>query len=33
MSLLIYWRQGTHSERGTSNKALSCLRNAQTIRP
>jgi len=31
MSLLIYWRQGTHSERGNSNKVLPCLRNAQTI--
>lgn len=33
ISLLFYWRPGTHSKRGTSNKVLPCLRNAQTIHP
>ena len=33
MSLLIYWRQGTRSERDTSYKVLPCLRNARTIHP
>lgn len=33
MSVLIYWRQGTRSERDTSYKVLPCLRNARTIHP